>query len=152
MRAYIKSEWANSSLLIKIINFFSIILILTSFIFIINIFSNNNNALEEELEIIKSHLNIIEKFDETFPGKWRHYLREMSDIPELKKDLIELSGSDIKIQNEDGNIILTGQINSIRELVNITSHLYNFRGLVINRLEIDKISEDLISFKLSLIF
>lgn len=152
MITYIKSEWVNSSLLIKILNCLSISLIFASLIFMINILFDNSNETKKELSLIQSHLSIIEKFDKIFPGKWRHYLKEVTDISELEKDLIALSGSDIKIETEENNIILTGQINSIRKFINITSYLYNFRGLVIDQLEIDTINKDLINFKLSLIY
>ena len=64
----------------------------------------------------------------------------------------DLNLSNLRIKLESDYFILDGQISSIRELLNLISYYYNVRGLVINELNIDVISDDLINVDLSLIF
>ena len=58
--------------------------------------------------------------------------------------------SKIKYENKIFN--LNGQIASIKKLTSFISYIYNSRGLIIDKLHIDVISEDLISIDLDLIY
>ena len=149
----IKAQWSESSLLIKGINAISVIMLIVSIIiFIISSFFNNNKNLEIELNTIQSQLKIIEEFDKKFQGKWKHFLKDPPDITDLKKDLIELGLSNIQVSYDEEIFTFSGQINSIKELLNLISYTYNSRGLVINKLSIDVISEGLINIDLVLLY
>ena len=73
-------------------------------------------------------------------------------MSDLKSDLDELGLPNIKIANKDGIFSLSGQVSSIKEISNLISYTYNYRGLTVNQLNLDVISEDLININLSLIF
>ena len=149
----IKAQWSESSLLIKSINAISLIMLVVSIIiFFISSFFNNNKNLEIELNTIQSQLKIIEEFDKKFQGKWKHFLKDPPDIADLKKDLIELGLSNIQVSYDEKIFTFSGQINSIKELLNLISYTYNSRGLVINKLSIDVISEGLINIDLVLLY
>lgn len=152
MLSYLKNEWSNSSTLTKLLNFFSIFLICISIYLFINSILKNNTELHDDFISIQSHLKSIEQFDKIFSGKWRHYLTEAVNISTLKQDMKDLNLSNLRIKLERDYFILDGQISSIRELLNLISYYYNVRGLVINELNIDVISDDLINIDLSLIF
>ena len=149
----LKTQWAQSSILIKIVNTISLLLLFLSLIsFSLSSTINLNDNLENELNVLQKQLNTIEEFDRIFPGKWRHFLNPQINTSDLQSDLTELGLSNFKIKYENKIFNLNGQIASIRKLTSFISYIYNSRGLVIDKLYIDVISEDLISIDLDLIF
>ena len=149
----IKTQWAQSSILIKIVNTISLLLLFLSLIsFSLSSTINLNDNLENELNVLQKQLNTIEEFDRIFPGKWRHFLNPQINTSDLKSDLTELGLSNFKIKYENKIFNLNGQIASIKKLISFISYIYNSRGLVIDKLYIDVISEDLISIDLDLIY
>ena len=149
----LKTQWAQSSILIKILNTISLLLIFLSLIsFSLSSTINLNDNLENELNVLQKQLNTIEEFDRIFPGKWRHFLSPQINTSDLQFDLTELGLSNFKIKYENKIFNLNGQIASIKKLTSFISYIYNSRGLVIDKLHIDVISEDLISIDLDLIF
>ena len=149
----LKTQWAQSSILIKIVNTISLLLIFLSLIsFSLSSTINKNDNLENELNVLQKQLNIIEEFDRIFPGKWRHFLNPQINTSDLQSDLTELGLSNFKIKYENKIFNLNGQTASMKELTNFISYVYNSRGLVIDKLYIDVISEDLINIDLSLIY
>ena len=149
----LKTQWAQSSILIKIVNTISLLLLFLSLIsFSLSSTINLNDNLENELNVLQKQLNTIEEFDRIFPGKWRHFLSPQINTSDLQSDLTELGLSNFKIKYENKIFNLNGQIASIKKLTNFISFIYNSRGLVIDKLYIDVISEDLISIDLDLIF
>ena len=149
----LKTQWAQSSILIKIVNTISLLLLFLSLIsFSLSSTINLNDNLENELNVLQKQLNTIEEFDRIFPGKWRHFLSPQINTSDLQSDLTELGLSNFKIKYENKIFNLNGQIASIKKLTSFISYIYNSRGLVIDKLYIDAISEDLISIDLDLIF
>ena len=149
----LKTQWAQSSNLIKIVNTISLLLLFLSLIsFSLSSTINLNDNLENELNVLQKQLNTIEEFDRIFPGKWRHFLSPQINTSDLQSDLTELGLSNFKIKYENKIFNLNGQIASIKKLTSFISYIYNSRGLVIDKLHIDVISEDLISIDLDLIF
>ena len=149
----IKTQWAQSSILIKIVNLISLLLLFLSLIsFSLSSTINKNDNLENELSVLQKQLNTIEEFDRIFPGKWRHFLNPQINTSDLQSDLTELGLSNFKIKYENKIFNLNGQIASIKKLTSFISYIYNSRGLVIDKLYIDVISEDLISIDLDLIY
>ena len=149
----LKTQWAQSSILIKIVNTISLLLLFLSLIsFSLSSTINLNDNLENELNVLQKQLNTIEEFDRIFPGKWRHFLSPQINISDLQSDLTELGLSNFKIKYENKIFNLNGQIASIKKLTSFISYIYNSRGLVIDKLHIDVISEDLISIDLDLIY
>ena len=149
----LKTQWAQSSILIKIVNSISLILLFLSLIsFSLSSTINKNDNLENELNVLQKQLNTIEEFDRIFPGKWRHFLNPQINTSDLQSDLTELGLSNFKIKYENKIFNLNGQTASMKELTNFISYVYNSRGLVIDKLYIDVISEDLINIDLSLIY
>ena len=149
----LKTQWAQSSILIKIVNTISLLLLFLSLIsFSLSSTINLNDNLENELNVLQKQLNTIEEFDRIFPGKWRHFLSPQINTSDLQSDLTELGLSNFKIKYENKIFNLNGQIASIKKLTSFISYIYNSRGLVIDELHIDVISEDLISIDLDLIF
>jgi hypothetical protein len=73
-------------------------------------------------------------------------------MSDLKSDLDELELPNIKIANKDGIFNLSGQVSSIKEILNLISYAYNYRGLTVNQMNLDVISEDLINIDLDLIY
>ena len=148
-----KAQWSVSSLLLKSINIISIVILSISILLLLmSSLISENKQQEIGLNLIKSQLKIIDKFDQKFPGKWRHYLNNPVVMSDLKSDLDELGLPNIKIANKDGIFSLSGQVSSIKEISNLISYTYNYRGLTVNQLNLDVISEDLININLSLIF
>jgi len=153
MISEMKAQWSESSLLLKSINIISIVILSISILLLLmSSLISNNKQQEADLNLIKSQLKIIDKFDQKFPGKWRHYLNNPVVMSDLKSDLDELGLPNIKIANKDGIFSLSGQVSSIKEISNLISYTYNYRGLTVNQLNLDVISEDLININLSLIF
>ena len=149
----IKTQWIQSSVLIKIVNTMSISLLFLSLIsFSLSSTINKNDNLRNELYVLQKQLNTIEEFDNIFPGKWRHFLKPLINPSDLKSDLTELGLSNFNIKYENKIFNLNGQISSMKELTSFISYIYNSRGLVIEKLRIDVINEDLISIDLDLIF
>tara|TARA_X000000368_G_scaffold151405_1_gene119368 strand:+ start:99 stop:560 length:462 start_codon:yes stop_codon:yes gene_type:complete len=149
----LKTQWAQSSILIKIVNTISLLLLFLSLIsFSLSSTINKNDNLENELNVLQEQLNTIEEFDRIFPGKWRHFLNPQINTSDLQSDLTELGLSNFKIKYENKIFNLNGQIASIKKLTSFISYIYNSRGLVIDKLHIDVISEDLISIDLDLIY
>ena len=149
----LKTQWAQSSILIKIVNTISLLLLFLSLIsFSLSSTINKNDNLENELNVLQKQLNIIEEFDRIFPGKLRHFLNPQINTSDLQSDLTELGLSNFKIKYENKIFNLNGQIASIKKLTSFISYVYNSRGLVIDKLHIDVISEDLISIDLDLIY
>ena len=149
----LKTQWAQSSILIKIVNTISLLLLFLSLIsFSLSSTINKNDNLENELNVLQKQLNTIEEFDRIFPGKWRHFLNPQIKTSDLQSDLTELGLSNFKIKYENKIFNLNGQIASIKKLTSFISYIYNSRGLVIDKLHIDVISEDLISIELDLIY
>ena len=149
----LKTQWAQSSILIKIVNTISLLLLFLSLIsFSLSSTINLNDNLENELNVLQKQLNTIEEFDRIFQGKWRHFLSPQINTSDLQSDLTELGLSNFKIKYENKIFNLNGQIASIKKLTSFISYIYNSRGLVIDKLHIDVISEDLISIDLDLIF
>ena len=149
----LKTQWAQSSILIKIVNTISLLLLFLSLIsFPLGSTINKNDNLENELNVLQKQLNIIEEFERIFPGKWRNFLNPQINISDLQSDLTELGLSNFKIKYENKIFNLNGQIASIKKLTSFISYIYNSRGLVIDKLHIDVISEDLISIDLDLIY
>ena len=149
----LKTQWAQSSILIKIVNTISLLLLFLSLIsFSLSSTINLNDNLENELNVLQKQLNTIEEFDRIFSGKWRHFLNPQINTSDLQSDLTELGLSNFKIKYENKIFNLNGQIASIKKLTSFISYIYNSRGLVIDKLHIDVISEDLISIDLDLIF
>ena len=149
----LKTQWAQSSILIKIVNTISLLLLFLSLIsFSLSSTINKNDNLENELNVLQKQLNTIEEFDRIFPGKWRHFLNPQIKTSDLQSDLTELGLSNFKIKFENKIFNLNGQIASIKKLTSFISYIYNSRGLVIDKLHIDVISEDLISIDLDLIY
>ena len=148
-----KTQWAESSISIKIINIISlsfIFLSLTSFLLSSTI--NKNDNFENELNVLQKQLSTIEEFDSIFYGKWRHLSSPPIKSSDLQSDLTELGLSNFKIKYENKIFNLNGQTASMKELTSFISYVYNSRGLVIDKLYIDVISEDLINIDLSLIY
>ena len=153
MISEMKAQWSESSLLLKSINIISIVILSISILLLLmSSLISENKQQEIGLNLIKSQLKIIDKFDQKFPGKWRHYLNNPVVMSDLKSDLDELGLPNIKIANKDGIFSLSGQVYSIKEISNLISYTYNYRGLTVNQLNLDVISEDLINIDLSLIF
>ena len=149
----LKTQWAQSSILIKIVNTISLLLLFLSLIsFSLSSTINKNDNLENELNVLQKQLNTIEEFDRIFSGKWRHFLNPQINTSDLQSDLTELGLSNFRIKYENKIFNLNGQIASIKKLTSFISYIYNSRGLVIDKLHIDVISEDLISIDLDLIF
>ena len=148
-----KAQWSVSSLLLKSINIISIVILSISILLLLmSSLISENKQQEIGLNLIKSQLKIIDKFDQKFPGKWRHYLNNPVVMSDLKSDLDELGLPNIKIANKDGIFSLSGQVYSIKEISNLISYTYNYRGLTVNQLNLDVISEDLINIDLALIY
>ena len=153
MISEMKAQWSESSLLLKSINIISIVILSISILlFLMSSLISENKQQEIGLNLIKSQLKIIDKFDQKFPGKWRHYLNNPVVMSDLKSDLDELGLPNIKIANKDGIFSLSGQVSSIKEISNLISYTYNYRGLTVNQLNLDVISEDLINIDLALIY
>ena len=153
MISEMKAQWSESSLLLKSINIISIVILSISILLLLmSSLISNNKQQEADLNLIKSQLKIIDKFDQKFPGKWRHYLNNPVVMSDLKSDLDELGLPNIKIANKDGIFSLSGQVSSIKEISNLISYAYNYRGLTVNQLHLDVISEDLINIDLVLIY
>ena len=153
MISEMKAQWSESSLLLKSINIISIVILSISILLLLmSSLISKNNQQEIGLNLIKSQLKIIDKFDQKFPGKWRHYLNNPVVMSDLKSDLDELGLPNIKIANKDGIFSLSGQVSSIKEISNLISYAYNYRGLTVNQLHLDVISEDLINIDLVLIY
>ena len=153
MISEMKAQWSESSLLLKSINIISIVILSISILLLLmSSLISENKQQEIGLNLIKSQLKIIDKFDQKFPGKWRHYLNNPVVMSDLKSDLDELGLPNIKIANKDGIFSLSGQVSSIREISNLISYTYNYRGLTVNQLNLDVISEDLINIDLALIY
>ena len=153
MISEMKAQWSESSLLLKSINIISIVILSISILLLLmSSLINENKQQEIGLNLIKSQLKIIDKFDQKFPGKWRHYLNNPVVMSDLKSDLDELGLPNIKIANKDGIFSLSGQVSSIKEISNLISYTYNYRGLTVNQLNLDVISEDLINIDLALIY
>ena len=153
MISEMKAQWSVSSLLLKSINIISIVILSISILLLLmSSLISENKQQEIGLNLIKSQLKIIDKFDQKFPGKWRHYLNNPVVMSDLKSDLDELGLPNIKIANKDGIFNLSGQVSSIKEISNLISYTYNYRGLTVNQLNIDVISEDLINIDLALIY
>ena len=153
MISEMKAQWSESSLLLKSINIISIVILSISILLLLmSSLISNNKQQEADLNLIKSQLKIIDKFDQKFPGKWRHYLNNPVVMSDLKSDLDELGLPNIKIANKDGIFSLSGQVSSIKEISNLISYTYNYRGLTVNQLNLDVISEDLINIDLALIY
>ena len=153
MISEMKAQWSESSLLLKSINIISIVILSISILlFLMSSLISENKQQEIGLNLIKSQLKIIDKFDQKFPGKWRHYLNNPVVMSDLKSDLDELGLPNIKITNKDGIFSLSGQVYSIKEISNLISYTYNYRGLTVNQMNIDVISEDLINIDLVLIY
>ena len=149
----LKTQWAQSSILIKIVNTISLFLLFLSLIsFSLSSTINKNDNLEKELNVLQKQLNTIEEFDRIFPGKWRHFLNPQIKTSDLQSDLTELGLSNFKIKYENKIFNLNGQIASIKKLTSFISYIYNSRGLVIDKLHINVISEDLISVDLDLTY
>ena len=149
----LKTQWAQSSILIKIVNTISLLLLFLSLIsFSLSSTINKNDNLENELNVLQKQLNTIEEFDRIFSGKWRHFLNPQINTSDLQSDLTELGLSNFRIKYENKIFNLNGQIASIQKLTSFISYIYNSRGLVIDKLNIDVISEDLISIDLDLIY
>ena len=153
MISEMKAQWSESSLLLKSINVISIVILSISILLLLmSSLISENKQQEIGLNLIKSQLKIIDKFDQKFPGKWRHYLNNPVVMSDLKSDLNELGLPNIKIANKDGIFSLSGQVSSIKEISNLISYTYNYRGLTVNQLNLDVISEDLINIDLALIY
>ena len=153
MISEMKAQWSESSLLLKSINIISIVILSISILLLLmSSLISENKQQEIGLNLIKSQLKIIDKFDQKFPGKWRHYLNNPVVMSDLKSDLNELGLPNIKIANKDGIFSLSGQVSSIKEISNLISYTYNYRGLTVNQLNLDVISEDLINIDLALIY
>lgn len=153
MISEMKAQWSESSLLLKSINIISIVILSISILLLLmSSLISENKQQEIGLNLIKSQLKIIDKFDQKFPGKWRHYLNNPVVMSDLKSDLDELELPNIKIANKDGIFNLSGQVSSIKEISNLISYAYNYRGLTVNQLHLDVISEDLINIDLVLIY
>ena len=153
MISEMKAQWSESSLLLKSINIISIVILSISILLLLmSSLISENKQQEIGLNLIKSQLKIIDKFDQKFPGKWRHYLNNPVVMSDLKLDLDELGLPNIKIANKDGIFSLSGQVSSIKEISNLISYTYNYRGLTVNQLNLDVISEDLINIDLALIY
>ena len=149
----LKTQWAQSSILIKIVNTISLLLLFLSLIsFLLSSTINKNDILENELNVLQKQLSTIEEFDSIFPGKWRHFLNPQINTSDLQSDLTELGLSNFKTKYENKIFNLNGQTASMKELTSFISYVYNSRGLVIDKLYIDVISEDLINIDLSLIY
>ena len=153
MISEMKAQWSESSLLLKSINIISIVILSISILLLLmSSLISENKQQEIGLNLIKSQLKIIDKFDQKFPGKWRHYLNNPVVMSDLKSDIDELGLPNIKIANKDGIFSLSGQVSSIKEISNLISYTYNYRGLTVNQLNLDVISEDLINIDLALIY
>lgn len=153
MISEMKAQWSVSSLLLKSINIISIVILSISILLLLmSSLISENKQQEIGLNLIKSQLKIIDKFDQKFPGKWRHYLNNPVVMSDLKSDLDELELPNIKIANKDGIFNLSGQVSSIKEISNLISYTYNYRGLTVNQLNLDVISVDLINIDLALIY
>jgi len=153
MMSEFKTQWTESSISIKIINIISLSLIFLSLIsYLLSSTINKNDNLENELNVLKKQLSIIEEFDSVFPGKWRHFSNPQIKSSDLQSDLTELGLSNFKTKYENKIFNLNGQVGSINEFTSFISYVYNSRGLVVDRLYIDVISEDLINIDLSLIY
>ena len=153
MMSEFKTQWAESSISIKIINIISLSLIFLSLIsFLLSSTIIKNDNLENELNVLQKQLSTIEEFDSIFPGKWRHFSSPQIKSSDLQSDLTELGLSNFKIKYENKIFNLNGQTASMKELTSFISYVYNSRGLVIDKLYIDVISEDLINIDLSLIY
>ena len=153
MMSEFKTQWAESSISIKIINIISLSFIFLSLIsFLLSATINKNDNFENELNVLQKQLSSIEEFDSIFLGKWRHFSSPQIKSSDLQSDLTELGLSNFKIKYENKIFNLNGQTASMKELTSFISYVYNSRGLVIDKLYIDVISEDLINIDLSLIY
>lgn len=149
-----KDKFFESNSVSKFMIITSIILLIISLLLKIHMINYNISLdkLKNETSSIKLSLSTIEKFDQIFPGKWRHYSKSKPTLVTLRNDLNELGRENVKIRNDQGIINFDGQTQNINDITNLINFFYNSKGLVIKRISIDTISDDLIVYNLSLVY
>ena len=147
------ATWSKNNNYTKVIVIFSSVMMFLSIImWLINIASSGQKRLLNKSMIeMNNSLEIIEKFDAKFPGKWLHYLFEPPQLTEIKQYLTNFQLDNINIEINNGTYEITGQTTNVLELTNAIDYLYNNHGLVIDSFKIDRIDKQTM-FKLSLTY
>ena len=147
------AAWSKNNNYTKVIVIFSSVMMFLSIImWLMNIASSGQKRLLNKSMIeMNNSLEIIEKFDAKFPGKWLHYLFEPPQLTEIKQYLTNFQLDNINIEINNGTYEITGQTTNVLELTNAIDYLYNNHGLVIDSFKIDRIDKQTM-FKLSLTY
>ena len=147
------TAWSeNNSYTRMIVIFSSIMMIISIIMWLMNIASNSQKRiLSSSMSEMSNSLEIIEKFDAKFPGKWFHFLSEQPQLTEIQQYLTQFQLDNIDIKTNNGIHQITGQTTNVVELTNAIDHLYNNHGLVIHSIMIDQIDQQTI-FELSLTY
>ena len=147
------ATWSKNNYYTKVIVIFSSVMMFLSIImWLMNIASSGQKRLLNKSMIeMNNSLEIIEKFDAKFPGKWLHYLFEPPQLTEIKQYLTNFQLDNINIEINNGTYEITGQTTNVLELTNAIDYLYNNHGLVIDSVKIDRIDKQTM-FKLSLTY
>ena len=147
------ATWSKNNYYTKVIVIFSSVMMFLSIImWLMNIASSGQKrVLNKSMIKMSNSLEIIEKFDAKFPGKWLHYLSEPPQLIEIQEYLTNFQLDNINIEINNGVHEITGQTTNVLELTNAIDYLYNNHGLVIDSIKIDRIDKQTI-FKLSLTY
>lgn len=142
------TTWSKNNYYTKVIvTFSSVMMLLSVIIFIMNITSNiKKELLINDLTQLNNSLQIIKRFDDVYPGKWRHYLKNNSEAKNISELLNQFQISVVSFKKENNTYNINGEVENLQELTNAVDLLYNEHGLVINRLSIDHLSNRQITF------
>ena len=154
MKKDFKNFISNLGMLNKMLIIIIFLLILSSVILKIFTIKNQSaiNESELELQLMQKNLSKIEKFDKLFPRKWTHYFYQDPNLILLRDDLKELGFFDIKIDEYQKDYVFEGQVSNIKDITSIINFYYNTRGMVIKKLNIDQVAENIIVFNFSLTY
>tara|TARA_B100000941_G_C28216503_1_gene404539 strand:+ start:15 stop:488 length:474 start_codon:yes stop_codon:yes gene_type:complete len=144
------ATWSKNNYYTKVIvTFSSVMMLLSVIIFIMNITSNiKKELLINDLTQLNNSLQIIKRFDDIYPGKWRHYLKNNSETMDISELLTQFQISVVSFKKENNTYNINGEVENLQELTNAVDLLYNEHGLVINRLTIDHLSNKQIIFEI----
>ena len=144
------ATWSKNNYYTKVIlTFSSVMMLLSVIIFIMNVTSNiKKELLINDLTQLNNSLQIIKRFDDVYPGKWRHYLKNNSEATNISELLNQFQISVVSFKKENNTYNINGEVENLQELTNAVDLLYNEHGLVINRLSIDHLSNKQIIFEI----
>tara|TARA_X000001036_G_C20129827_1_gene582838 strand:- start:41 stop:514 length:474 start_codon:yes stop_codon:yes gene_type:complete len=144
------TTWAEYNSYTRILVLFSSAMtFLSIIIFVMNITSNTKKELLiNDLTQLNNSLQIIKRFDDVYPGKWRHYLKNNSETMDISELLNQFQISVISFKEENNTYNINGEVENLQELTNAIDLLYNGHGLVVNRLTIDHLSNKQIIFEI----